>query len=196
MKIKFGVAQCKRQLPMAVAVLLFASATFAQQGIPSRTQASAQDSGVTRHATVSELARENYEHVAASVIDIKDALLGNSGLMLELKKLIAKEASDNGQVVNEDDLTDQAVNDRLVTDVVFRAAATRLLQRYGYLLPKINPESDAGKEQEFVLKERARHLVQIESQEDNESLQGFTSKKASQPLSPCRAGDDLECSSD
>src|SRR5690349_5279575 len=44
------------------------------------------------------------------------------------------------------------------------------MQRYGYLLPTSNPDSDIAKEKELVLKERARRLVQIESQEDTESL--------------------------
>jgi len=129
------------------------------------------DVPIGRHAGVSELARDNYNHVAASVLQIKDVLLKDPGLMVELKRLIAKEASDSGQFVNDDDLTDQAVNDRLATDLQFRAAATRLVQRYGYLLPKINPDSDAGKEQDFVLKERARNLVQIESQQDTNGQQ-------------------------
>ena len=57
-----------------------------------------------------------------------------------------------------------------ITTCSFRAVATRLLQHYGYLLPGINPNSALGKQQELVLKERARRLVQIEAQEDAESL--------------------------
>ena len=196
MKAKFRGVEFMRHLPTIVVGIFFASASFAQQGAPTRTQPSAQDPRDARRAAISELARENYERVAASVLDIKGALLSNPGLMLELKKLIAKEASDNGQVVNEGDLTDQAVNDRLVADVVFRAAATRLVQRYGYLVPKIDPDSDAGKQQEFVNKERARRIVQIESQEDNESLQRDSSKKASQRNPSCFGGEDSECTKD
>jgi polysaccharide biosynthesis/export protein len=128
-------------------------------------------------AGYSELTIDNYDHVAASVLDIKGVLIGNPGLMVELKRLIAKEASDSGQVVNDSDLTDQAVFDRLTSDVSFRAAATRLLQRYGYLIPVMNPKSDAAKEQDLILKERARRIVQIESQEDNNSLQPNRSER-------------------
>src|SRR5262249_30364149 len=60
--------------------------------------------------------------------------------------------------------------ERLDHDVVFRSVATRLVQRYGYLLPTTNPNSPSGKEEDLVLKERARRLVQIEAQEDTESL--------------------------
>ncbi len=44
------------------------------------------------------------------------------------------------------------------------------MQRYGYLRPNVNPDSEFGKEQELILKERARRLVQIEAQEDSQSL--------------------------
>jgi len=36
--------------------------------------------------------------------------------------------------------------------------------------PSVNPDSEIGKEQELVLKERARRLVQIEAQEDAQSM--------------------------
>jgi len=139
----------------------------AQQQQPQRKPIVAPtDMPSERRPGISELARDNYGRVAASVLQIKDVLSKDPGIMVEVKRLIAKEASDNGQLVNEDDLTDQAVNDRLTNDLTFRSAVTRLVQRYGYLLPQLNPDSDAGKQQEFVLKERARRLVQIESQDD------------------------------
>ncbi len=191
MKTEFTFARRLRGLRAAIVLLLFAPVAVAQQAPTRSTQA--QDLPGSRNAGVSEFAKDNYERVAASVLDIKAVLLGNPGLMIELKKLIAREASESGQVVNEDNLTNQAVNDRLVTDVVFRAAATRLLQRYGYLLPKINPDSDAAKEQDLILRERARRLVQIESQEDTESLQSHSLKRAAQSVRPCSATDDSEC---
>src|SRR5258708_238986 len=88
----------------------------------------------------------------------------------ELKGWVGKEATDNGQIVEDSTLSDQAIFDRLERDIAFRSVATRLVQRYGYLRPSINPDSEIGKEQELLLKERARRLVQIESQEDSESL--------------------------
>src|SRR5215470_13901464 len=115
---------------------------------------------------LTDLAKDNFSRVAASVEEIRQVLVKDTGLLVELKKLIAKEATESGQVVQDSDLTDQAVFDRLGRDVPFRSAATRLLQRYGYLLPSINPDSDLGKQRELVLKERARKLVQIEAEED------------------------------
>jgi hypothetical protein len=64
-------------------------------------------------------------------------------------------------------LTEAAIFERLELDVEFRGVATRIVQRYGYLIPMANPESDAAKEKEYILKERARRLVQIEAQEDS-----------------------------
>src|SRR5215475_4506596 len=117
-----------------------------------------------------DFARDNLNRVAASAAQVRAVLAKDVGLMVELKRWVAREASDNGQVVDDSNLTDQAIFDRLEQDVVFRSVATRLLQRYGYLLPAANPDSDLGKEKELILKERARRLVQIESQEDSESL--------------------------
>ena len=117
-----------------------------------------------------ELERENSARVAASPQRIREVLVKDPGLLVELKRWVSKEATSNGQMIADEDLTDQAIFERLDEDVVFRSVATRLVQRYGYLLPAVNPDSDLGKQQELVLKERARRLVQIEAQEDAESL--------------------------
>ena len=120
--------------------------------------------------TLSDLARDNLDYVAASSIQIREVLAKDAGLLVELKRYVAKEASDNGQVVQESMLSDQAIFARLDRDIRFRSVATRLLQRYGYLLPSANPDSNYAKEQDYVLKERARRLVQIEAEEDAASL--------------------------
>lgn len=109
--------------------------------------------------------------VAAPVEQIRVVLAKDPGLLVELEGIVEKEAVAKGQVVEDSDLTEQAIFDRLDDDMAFRATATRLLRRYGYLLPNVNPDSEIGKEQELVLKERARRLVQIEEHEDAESLQ-------------------------
>ena len=119
---------------------------------------------------LSELAKDNLKHVAASSVQIREVLVKDAGLLVELKRWVAKEATDNGQIVEDSDLTDQAIFDRLDHDVAFRSVATLLVQRYGYLLPSPNPESSLAKEQDLVLKERARQLVQIEAQEDSQAM--------------------------
>jgi len=181
------------QAVVAGCVLLLTGAAVPGQQNPRRQPAytSPSDVPADRQAGISELAKDNYYRVAASALDIKSVLLSNPGLMVEVKRLIAKEASDNGQIVNDDDLTEQAVNDRLASDVVFRAAVTRLLQRYGYLLPKLNPDSDAAKEQNLILQERARRFVQIESQEDSDSVQ--RRDRTSQAKGYCDQQNDPDC---
>jgi protein involved in polysaccharide export with SLBB domain len=154
----------KRLLAGAALVLSLATAGAAQQS--RGTSESSPDLLIGRRAGISELAQQNYNRVAASAFDIKGILLGNPGLMVEMKLLIAKQASDSGQVLDDEDLTDQAIYDRLDADQGFRAAATRLLQRYGYLLPTPNPGSDAAKEHDAVAQERVKHLAKIASQED------------------------------
>lgn len=146
-----------------------------------------------RFPAQSDLAQENLNRVAASASQIKVVLAKNEGLMVEMKRWVAKEATDNGQVVDDETLTDQAIFDRLEQDVAFRSVATRLLQRYGYLVPAPNPDSDAAKEQDLVLKERARRLVQIESQEDARSLQPQTKTEGAEKTATCDPSEDEDC---
>ena len=118
----------------------------------------------------SELEKANLSRVAASAPQIREVLVKEPGILVELKRWVAKESSDKGQIVSDEDLTDTAILDRLTTDVAFRSAATQILQRYGYLRPGLNPDSEMGKQQELMLKERAKRLVQIEAQEDSEAI--------------------------
>jgi len=148
---------------------------------------------------ISELTRDNLDRVAATAAQLKAVLVRDTGLMVELKRWMAKEASDSGQIVVEEDLTDAAVYDRLTNDVKFRSAATRLVQRFGYLRPNINPESDMAKEHDLVLQQRARRLVQIEGQEDQAALQPQTTGQRDQRNTGCNGPDenypdDLGCS--
>jgi protein involved in polysaccharide export with SLBB domain len=86
---------------------------------------------------------DNLGRVAASAEDINAVLKKEAGLMVELKRWIANNSSNHGQVVEDKDLTDQAITEKIISDSEFRAVATRLLQRYGYLLPRLNPGSEA-----------------------------------------------------
>src|ERR1700722_13168831 len=149
--------------------LLFICQMAAGQSI-SAQRVSKDSDGATQAGRLSELGRENTHPVAASPAQIREALIKDPGLLVALKRLMAKEATANGQLVDDADLTDDAIFDRLGSDVIFRSVATRLVQKYGYLLPAINPDSEIGKQQELILKERARRLVQIEAQEDAESM--------------------------
>jgi polysaccharide export outer membrane protein len=104
-------------------------------------------------------ATDNLDMVSASTAQIRDLLTKDPGLMVELKRLTAKQAIEKGQIVVEQDLADDAILDRLATDTRFRALATRLLQRYGYLSPQLNPQSPSGKEQDLLLQARAERLA-------------------------------------
>jgi protein involved in polysaccharide export with SLBB domain len=114
---------------------------------------------------ISELGRENLSRAAASATDIKAVLIKDAGLMVELKRWVAKDATSHGQIISDSDLTDEAIFDRLEVDVQFRSIATLLVQRYGYLVPKLNPESEAAKERELLVQERTKWLAQAQEQE-------------------------------
>jgi protein involved in polysaccharide export with SLBB domain len=152
----------------------------AQQNTSENNSSSYGD--LRRAPRVSDLAAENYGHLAAAASDIRDVLLRDSGLLVELKRIAIKEATDNAQIVEDSALTDDAIFGRLERDVRFRSLATRLVQRYGYLLPKFNPDSELAKERDLILKERAHRQVQIEAQEDAE-IDAEIKKRATLELS-------------
>src|SRR5579871_1051579 len=161
-------AKVSRGIVSAMALVVFSGGAVRGQQPADAPQQRMERTGLqNRYGTdrLPDFAKENLDRVAASAAQIRAVLLKDAGLLVELKRWVAKEATDNGQVVEDSNLSDQAIFDRLDHDVAFRAVATQLVQRYGYLLPSPNPDSSAGKQEEFVLKERARRLVQIESQE-------------------------------
>jgi len=149
----------------------------------------------TSNREISDLEKDNLSRVAASAAQLRGVLVKDPGLLVELKRWIAKEATDNGQIVNDADLTDNAIFDRLSSDIAFRSVATRLVQRYGYLRPTVDPDSEMGKQQELLIKERVRRLVQIESQEDADSLKPQRNEPSEARTVPCdaNANEDREC---
>src|SRR5215471_965635 len=173
--------------------LIFCSPFYAQQQGDKPRQPREQGAGSYRVEESSDLAQENLNRVAASAAQIRGVLVKDEGLLVELKRWVAKEATDSGQVVDDSNLTDQAIFERLEQDVVFRSVATRLLQRYGYLMPTSNPDSDLAKEKELVLKERARRLVQIESQEDSDSFRPSRSNPELERAATCDPRRDDDC---
>jgi polysaccharide biosynthesis/export protein len=146
-----------------VSIALFCSSGYSQ----NQNQRPAQE-------TVSDLARQNLERVAASAEQLESVLHKDAGLMVELKRWVAKDATDHGQLVIDSDLTDQAICDRLESDVQFRSVATLLVQKYGYLLPEINPDSPQAKEQELVIEDRAKWLAQDQEQQLTQARQPLT----------------------
>jgi protein involved in polysaccharide export with SLBB domain len=139
----------------------------------------------------SELGRENLNRVAASAGEIKTVLLQDAGLMVELKRWVAKDATDHGQIVSDSDLTDDAIFERLETDIQFRAIATRLVQRFGYLIPKVNPESELAKEHELLIQERTKWLAQNQEEELAQARQRST--RNIENTSSCDPQIDADC---
>jgi protein involved in polysaccharide export with SLBB domain len=185
---------CFAGIRLVLALLIFCAGLLAQQtSLPRRNPDQPQPP--TKLNTF-ELEKENSDHVSASPQQIREILIRDPGLLVALKRWVSKEATSNGQVIDDADLTDEAIFDRLGSDIVFRSAATRLLQRYGYLTPSVNPNSDLGKQQELVLKERARRIVQVEQQEDAESLKPPTdedSQQSIQKANTCDPRHDEDC---
>src|SRR5580693_8536820 len=118
----------------------------------------------------SDLGKENLDRVAASAVQLRTVLIKDPGILVELKRWVANEATNSGQIVDDEMMSDQAIFDRLENDVPFRSLATRLVQRYGYLLPSINPDSEIAKEQDLLMKERVRRLAARQEQEDQDTL--------------------------
>jgi protein involved in polysaccharide export with SLBB domain len=181
-------------LKMIAALFVAALCLPAMAQQPDQKRVRENDPATLRQqAEQSDLEKQNFGYVAASAAQIKEVLVKDPGLLVELKRWIAKEATDNGQIISEEVLTDNAVFDRLSTDVMFRSIATRLVQRYGYLRPLIDPDSDIGKEQELLLKERVRRLVQIEAQEDTESTKPPKTETSEAKAAPCDPNDNRDC---
>jgi len=183
-----------KDIILGLALTLFlCSLAHAQQQTEKQRATRDQSRNTSGVEQSPDFAQENLGRVAASAIQIRLVLVKDEGLLVELKRWVAKEATDNGQVVEDSTLTDQAIFDRLDRDVAFRSIATRLLQRYGYLIPTPNPDSDYAKENELVLKERARRLVQIEAQEDTDALKPQRSDRDLERTATCDPRRDEDC---
>ncbi|MGH9573827.1 MAG: SLBB domain-containing protein [Candidatus Acidiferrales bacterium] len=123
--------------------------------------------------SVSELERRNMSLVGATSAEIKQVLLSNPGLMVEVKRWVAKNASDHGQIITTADLSESAIYERLENDAEFRSAVTLILQGYGYLLPQVEPGSPAAKEQDLLVQERVKWIQQAEEQQRMRNMQQF-----------------------
>src|SRR6266850_1491272 len=189
----FDQNKLKKSIFCLALIFLFCMPAFSQQ--PSERQRKTSEQARNEYGVeqAPDLTQENLRRVAASAIQIRSVLVKDEGLMVELKRWVAKVATDSGQIVEDSNLTDQAIFDRLEQDIAFRSVATRLLQRYGYLMPTPNPDSDFAKEKELVLKERARRLVQIETQEDTESLRPQRNDRDLERTATCDPRRDEDC---
>ena len=161
----FDRKQLKKSISCLAWALLSCAAAYSQQ--ESRHRAAQPD-----------IISDNLEKAAASADQILEVVNKEAGLMVEFKRLLAQDAGASGQILEESDLTDGAVADRLRSDLRARVLATRLLQRYGYLVPRLNPDSDLGAEQKLVRQERAQMLV------DRSLPPSFPESRESLPVNP------------
>jgi polysaccharide biosynthesis/export protein len=138
-------------------------------------------SSQTRQKPVSqsELARQNMEHVAANTEELALILHRDPGLMVEVKRWIAKDATDHGQIITEADLAEDVIFDRLEMDVTFRSVVTEIVQKYGYLLPTVNPDSPMAKQQDLLIQERVKWIGEEEAA-DREKYKAEQEKLAEQ----------------
>jgi len=133
---------------------------------PSGSEGQKPESRAPRRS--SGIVADNLDRVAATVEQILEVLNRDAGLMVELKRAIAQDAGESGQILEESDLSESAVTERLREDLRTRVLATRLLQRYGYLLPKVNPDSELAAEHNLEMRVRAQQLERAsESHESN-----------------------------
>src|SRR5204863_3293024 len=164
----FDCTRVSKLIGLPALALLFCSQAYAQR----QTQGSAaQGSGTETPARMPlhspDIISDNLDRVAASADQILEVVNKEAGLMVELKRLLAQDAGVSGQILEESDLTDVAVAERLRSELRARVLATRLLQRYGYLVPRLNPDSDLDAEQKLVRQERAQVLARAAERRDS-----------------------------
>jgi len=124
-----------------------------------------------------DLAADNLERVAATAEQITEVLNRDPGLVVELKRALAEDAGASGQLLEESDVSDAAIAERLRDELRTRVLATRLLQRYGYLLPKLNPDSEAAQEQRALTQVRVQALARA-AERSSEARESSAERKA------------------
>src|SRR5215467_238265 len=184
----FGLA-LRQAMAFLLALSLFVPVGLSQQETQNRPARQAQTATSTQvPARPPDIISDNLDRVAASAPQILEVLTKEPGLMVELKRLIAQEAGIGGQILEESDLTDTSVADRLRTDLHTRVIATRLVQRYGYLIPRVNPDSDLGAEQKLIQQERAQILARAAERHAT-----LSETAPSQQNAACDPNGDLAC---
>src|SRR5262245_2729153 len=121
---RLGKRMARRILAGCLGAGLMGCVALGQQYDRTRDDPQNTKTDSRKYSAASELAKSNLSRVAASAGQIREVLVKDIGLMVELKRWIAKDAADNGQVVEDSSLTDEAIFERLERDVEFRSYAT------------------------------------------------------------------------
>ena len=161
-------------LLLCFAMIVSLGAAFGQQSSSEQGRGEQAPGGPRREKSPAYVPRrgdgivaDNLDRVAATAEQILEVVNRDAGLMVELKRAIAQEAGESGQLLEESDLSEGAVTERLHEDLRTRVLATRLLQRYGYLLPKVNPDSDLAAEHNLTMRARAQQMEQAAGSHDS-----------------------------
>ncbi len=164
----FDYKKISKLIGLPALALLFCAQAYSQRQAQGSTAQSAGTETPARAPLHSpDIISDNLDKAAASASQILEVVNKEAGLMVELKRLLAQDAGANGQILEEEDLTDGAVAERLGSDLRARVLATRLLQKYGFLVPRLNPDSDLGAEQKLVRQERAQMLARAAERRDS-----------------------------
>src|SRR5712692_2747264 len=92
--------ESRRTMSLILALLLCAPAYGQQQDEKRRVPRTGAGVGY-RGQEPSELSQENLKRGAASAGRIREVLIKDAGLLVELMRWVAKEATDNGQIVDD-----------------------------------------------------------------------------------------------
>jgi polysaccharide biosynthesis/export protein len=180
---------CTHSFAFVVLLGLLCAAAYAQpRSQPEMAQSSSTETASRVSRRPPDIISDNLDKAAASADQILEIVNKEAGLMVEFKRLLAREAGVGGQIVEESDLSDDAVEERLRSDLRARVLATRLLQRYGYLVPRLNPDSDLEAEQKLVRQERAQMLARAAERRDSRTEDSRPGRNAA-----CDLGSVAEC---
>lgn len=150
--------------------------------------AQSQEQSISARAPVADIIRDNLNRAAATPEQILEVLNKEPGLMVEFKQMLAKDAGINGQILEETDLSEAAIAERLHSELHTRILATALLRRYGYLVARINPDSDLATEHNLLLRERAQEIERAAERRTFTSEQPRTERTVS-----CNAKRESSC---
>ena len=162
--VSASLAACRSAAFSALATILASvPAAYGQQASPQQMEKAekAQQAQLVKKPEpphLPDIVSDNLDRVSATTEQILQIVDRDPGMMVELKRLFAEDAGTSGQILEETDLTDAAISDRLGQDLHTRVIATHLLQRYGYLLPKVNPDSDLATEHNLKMRARVQEL--------------------------------------
>src|SRR5216684_2018083 len=109
---------------LALGLLYCTQAYPQQQTQGSAAQGSGRETPTRVPLHSPDIISDNLDKAAASADQILEVINKEAGLMVELKRLLAQEAGASGQILEEADLTDGAVAERLRSDLRARLLAT------------------------------------------------------------------------